>query len=62
MGSREEKSGNIMKYIREAKSGGVCWGRSFNELRAYVREEIPTTAVVFNNGQWGAEKKNQVIS
>jgi sulfoacetaldehyde acetyltransferase len=25
-----------------------------------VRENIPTTAVVFNNGQWGAEKKNQV--
>ena len=25
-----------------------------------VREGIPVTAVVFNNGQWGAEKKNQV--
>ena len=25
-----------------------------------VREDIPVTAVVFNNGQWGAEKKNQV--
>src|SRR5262249_41015067 len=25
-----------------------------------VRENIPVTAVVFNNGQWGAEKKNQV--
>ena len=25
-----------------------------------VREDIPTTAIVFNNGQWGAEKKNQV--
>jgi sulfoacetaldehyde acetyltransferase len=25
-----------------------------------VRESIPVTAVVFNNGQWGAEKKNHV--
>ena len=25
-----------------------------------VRENIPAIAVVFNNGQWGAEKKNQV--
>ena len=25
-----------------------------------MREKIPTTAVVFNNRQWGAEKKNQV--
>ena len=26
-----------------------------------VRENIPITVVVFNNGQWGAEKKNQVL-
>jgi sulfoacetaldehyde acetyltransferase len=25
-----------------------------------VRENIPAVAVVFNNGQWGAEKKNQI--
>ena len=25
-----------------------------------MRENIPVTAVVFNNGQWGAEKKNHV--
>ncbi len=25
-----------------------------------VRERIPVTAVVFNNGQWGAEKRNQI--
>ena len=25
-----------------------------------VREDIPVVAVVFNNGQWGAEKKNQI--
>jgi len=25
-----------------------------------VRENIPVVAVVFNNGQWGAERKNQI--
>ncbi len=25
-----------------------------------VRENIPVTAVVFNNRQWGAEKKSQI--
>ena len=25
-----------------------------------MRENIPVVAVVFNNGQWGAEKKNQI--
>ena len=33
---------------------------SFGELQTCVREAIPVTAVVFNNGQWGAEKKNHV--
>jgi sulfoacetaldehyde acetyltransferase len=33
---------------------------SFSELLTCVRENIPVTAVVFNNRQWGAEKKNQV--
>ena len=40
--------------------GDGAWGISFNELLTCVREEIGVTAVVFNNGQWGAEKKNQV--
>ena len=40
--------------------GDGAWGISFNELLTCVREEIGLTAVVFNNGQWGAEKKNQV--
>ena len=34
---------------------------SLNEVLTCVRENIPTTACVFNNGQWGAEKKNQVL-
>ncbi len=40
--------------------GDGAWGMSLAETLTCVREEIPTTAVVFNNGQWGAEKKNQV--
>jgi sulfoacetaldehyde acetyltransferase len=40
--------------------GDGAWGMSFGEILTCVREEIPVTVVVFNNGQWGAEKKNQV--
>ena len=40
--------------------GDGAWGMSFGELQTCVREHIPVTAVVFNNGQWGAEKKNHV--
>jgi len=40
--------------------GDGAWCMSFQELLTCVRENIPVTAVVFHNGQWGAEKKNQV--
>ncbi|HEX6945335.1 MAG TPA: sulfoacetaldehyde acetyltransferase, partial [Casimicrobiaceae bacterium] len=40
--------------------GDGAWGMSFGELQTCVREHIAVTAVVFNNGQWGAEKKNHV--
>ena len=40
--------------------GDGAWGISFNELLTCVRERIGVTVVVFNNGQWGAEKKNHV--
>jgi sulfoacetaldehyde acetyltransferase len=40
--------------------GDGAWGMSLNEVMTCVRENIPVVAVVFNNGQWGAEKKNQV--
>src|SRR5438477_3019234 len=40
--------------------GDGAWGMSFGQLQTCVREEIPVTVVVFNNGQWGAEKKNHV--
>lgn len=41
--------------------GDGAWGMSLNEVLTCVREKIPTTAVVFHNSQWGAEKKNQVL-
>merc|ERR1711962_317895 len=41
--------------------GDGAWGMSLNEVLTCVREKIPTTAVVFHNKQWGAEKKNQVL-
>ena len=41
--------------------GDGAWGMSMAETLTCVRENIPVTAVVFNNGQWGAEKKNQVL-
>jgi sulfoacetaldehyde acetyltransferase len=40
--------------------GDGAWGMSLNEVMTCVRENIPAIAVVFNNGQWGAEKKNQI--
>ncbi len=40
--------------------GDGAWTMSFGEILTCVRENLPVTAVVFNNGQWGAEKKNQV--
>lgn len=44
-----------------AYAGDGAFGMSIPELMTCVRENIPVTSVVFNNGQWGAEKKNQVI-
>jgi sulfoacetaldehyde acetyltransferase len=43
-----------------AYAGDGAWGMSMSELMTAVRHNIPVTAVVFHNRQWGAEKKNQV--
>jgi sulfoacetaldehyde acetyltransferase len=43
-----------------AYAGDGAWGMSCGEILTCVRENIPVTAVVLNNRQWGAEKKNQV--
>lgn len=41
-------------------AGDGAWGMSLMETMTSVRHNIPVTAVVFHNRQWGAEKKNQV--
>ena len=41
-------------------AGDGAWGMSMSETLTCVRHNIPVTAVVFHNRQWGAEKKNQV--
>jgi sulfoacetaldehyde acetyltransferase len=43
-----------------AYAGDGAWGMSMMETMTAVRHNIPVTAVVFHNRQWGAEKKNQV--
>ena len=43
-----------------AYAGDGAWAMSMVELLTAVRHNIPVTAVVFHNRQWGAEKKNQV--
>ncbi len=43
-----------------AYAGEGAWAMSMVEVMTAVRHNLPVTAVVFNNGQWGAEKKNQV--
>jgi len=43
-----------------AYAGDGAWAMSMSEIMTSVRHNIPVTAVVFHNRQWGAEKKNQV--
>ena len=43
-----------------AYAGDGAWAMSMMEVLTAVRHDIPVTAVVFHNRQWGAEKKNQV--
>ena len=40
--------------------GDGAWGMSLHEVMTAVEEELPVAALVFNNQQWGAEKRNQV--
>ena len=40
--------------------GEGAWGMSLAETMTCVREQIPVVAVVFDNQQWGAEKRNQL--
>lgn len=43
-----------------AHIGDGAWGMSMAEVMTAVREDIPVVAVVWNNSQWGAEKRNQI--
>jgi sulfoacetaldehyde acetyltransferase len=43
-----------------AYAGDGAWAMSMIEILTCVRHSIPITAIVFDNAQWGAEKKNQV--
>ncbi|MPZ89833.1 MAG: sulfoacetaldehyde acetyltransferase [Nitriliruptorales bacterium] len=40
--------------------GDGAWGMSLHETMTAVEEDLPVVAVVFNNQQWGAEKRNQM--
>ena len=41
-------------------AGDGAWTMSMVEVMTAVRHDLPVTAVVFHNRQWGAEMKNQV--
>lgn len=43
-----------------ANVGDGAWGMSLVEVMTCVRESIPVVAVVFDNQQWSAEKKNHI--
>ena len=44
-----------------AIQGDGAWGISgMSEVMTAVREDIPVIAIVINNHEWGAEKKNQI--
>lgn len=40
--------------------GDGAWGMSLHEVSTAVEQKLPVVALVFNNGAWCAEKKNQV--
>ena len=40
--------------------GDGAWGMSIAETMTCVRENIPVVVVVFENQQWGAERRNQL--
>ena len=42
-------------------TGEGAFGMSIPEIMTCMREKIPITMIVFNNSQWGAEKRNQEI-
>ncbi|MBF0397200.1 MAG: sulfoacetaldehyde acetyltransferase [Desulfobacterales bacterium] len=54
------KIGNPDKPVFALQGDGAYGISGLSEVMTAVREEIPVIAIVFNNNQWGAEKKNQI--
>jgi len=54
------KMGAPSKPVFALQGDGAYGISALAEVMTAVREEIPIIAVVFNNNQWGAEKKNQI--
>ena len=54
------KMGAPKKPVFALQGDGAYGISGLSEVMTAVREEIPVIAVVFNNNQWGAEKKNQI--
>jgi sulfoacetaldehyde acetyltransferase len=54
------KLGAPNKTVFALQGDGAYGISGLSEVMTAVREDIPIIAVVFNNYQWGAEKKNQI--
>jgi len=54
------KMGAFDKPVFAVQGDGAYGISGLAEVMTSVRENIPIIAVVFNNGEWGAEKKNQI--
>jgi sulfoacetaldehyde acetyltransferase len=54
------KMGAPEKPVFALQGDGAYGISGLSEVMTAVREGIPIIAVVFNNNQWGAEKKNQI--
>jgi sulfoacetaldehyde acetyltransferase len=54
------KMGAPDKAVFALQGDGAYGISGLSEVMTAVRENIPIVAVVFNNNQWGAEKKNQI--
>ncbi len=54
------KLGTPDKPVFALQGDGAYGISGLSEVMTAVREAIPIIAVVFNNNQWGAEKKNQI--
>ncbi|MFZ5587980.1 MAG: sulfoacetaldehyde acetyltransferase [Thermodesulfobacteriota bacterium] len=54
------KAGRPDRPVFALQGDGAYGISGLSEVMTAVREDLPVIAVVFNNNQWGAEKKNQI--